>query len=138
MSFYTQDELLRDETYWTTQIQLELFRQIGDYLKENKLSRTEFAQQLGVSKGYVSQILNGNYDHKLSKFVALCLAINRAPRVMLQNLDVVIDRAVNGPKKIERSFTVSATQRIAPLPPQRGNFSAPVKVDIQLIKLQAA
>ena len=138
MSFYTQDELLRDETYWTTQIQLDLFRQIEDYLQENQLSRKDFAKQLGVSKGYVSQILNGSYDHKLSKFVSLCLAVNKAPKFILQDLDVAVDRAKNGPKKIERTFTVSTVQS-APLNKSNARgFTASSQVDAGKLKPQAA
>ncbi len=54
------------------------------YLKENKLTRTELAKQLGVSKGYVSQILNGDYDHKLSKLMELSLAIGYKPRIVFE------------------------------------------------------
>ncbi len=138
MSFYTQEELLRDETYWTIKIQLDLFRQIEDYLEANHLSRKEFAQQLGVSKGYVSQILNGNYDHKLSKFVSLCLAVNKAPKFVFQDLDVAVDRAKHGPKKIERTFTVNAPNM--QFHRERGHvgFTPPIKVDTKMIKLPAA
>ncbi len=138
MSFYTQEELLRDETYWTTKIQLELFRQIENYLEENHLSRKEFAKQLGVSKGYVSQILNGNYDHKLSKFVSLCLAVNKAPKLVFQDLEVAVDRATNGPKQIKRTFTVTTNQHFSKSAPNPTGFTLANKVNTKMIKLPAA
>ena len=44
------------------------------------------AEYLGCSKGYVSQLLNGNFDHKLSKLVELSLAIGKAPLLEYKNL----------------------------------------------------
>ncbi len=62
-------ELLKQETYWLAKIQLDLYGQIENYLAVNNISKTAFAQQLGVSKGYVSQVLNGDFDHKLSRLM---------------------------------------------------------------------
>jgi transcriptional regulator with XRE-family HTH domain len=45
------------------------------------MSQQEFANRLGVSKGYVSQILNGDFDHKLSKLTELALACDLVPRI---------------------------------------------------------
>ncbi len=47
----------------------------------NGLNRVQFAGKPGVSKGYVSQILNGNADHRLSKIVELALSIGLAPTI---------------------------------------------------------
>ncbi|MDE5904729.1 helix-turn-helix transcriptional regulator [Duncaniella sp.] len=69
--------------YWTQLVQLMIFDNIKRYLDENHLTRTEFATRLGVSKGYVSQILNGDFDHKLSKLVELALACDMVPRIEL-------------------------------------------------------
>lgn len=43
------------------------------------MNSSQLAKHLGCSKGYVSQLLNGNFDHKLSKLVELSLAIGKAP-----------------------------------------------------------
>lgn len=40
----TRDELLACPEYWTTQIQLDLFNHIENYMKEQGLSRTELAK----------------------------------------------------------------------------------------------
>lgn len=106
MSFFSQNELLRDETYWTTKIQLELFREIEDHLQRHSISRSEFAKQLGVSKGYVSQILNGSFDHKLSKLVKLCLAIDVIPNVRFENIDAAIERERQGSTTIKSTYKV--------------------------------
>ena len=72
-------ELLRNPGYWTQDIQLDLYEAVNRYLKDNNMTRTQFAEKLGVSKGYVSQVLNGDFDHKLSKLVELALACDLVP-----------------------------------------------------------
>lgn len=69
--------------YWTQLIQLNLHDNIKRYIEDNNLTRAEFAEKLGVSKGYVSQILNGDFDHKLSKLTELALACDLVPRLEL-------------------------------------------------------
>lgn len=81
------EEMLKREGYWTTEIQLLLFREIEKYLADNNMDRKDFAKKLGVSKGYVSQILNGEYDHKISKLVRLSLAMDMAPELVLTKLE---------------------------------------------------
>ena len=52
---------------------------------------TQLAQHLGVSKGYVSQILNGDYDHRLSKFMELSLAFGYVPRIEFIPIEQVLE-----------------------------------------------
>lgn len=65
--------------YWTQLIQLSLYDHIASYMQEHNLSRKQLADKLGVSKGYVSQLMNGDYNHKLSKLVELSLACDFVP-----------------------------------------------------------
>lgn len=78
-------KLLRNKynspAYWTQLIQLALYDQIRNYLQQNHLSKKEFAHQLGVSPGYVTQILNGDFDHKLSKLTELALHCGLVPKI---------------------------------------------------------
>jgi transcriptional regulator with XRE-family HTH domain len=76
-----REELVKNKGYIVTKLQNELFRQVHEYLETNKKTQTQFAEELGVTKGYVSQILNGDFDFKLSKFVELSLAIGKIPQV---------------------------------------------------------
>jgi len=61
---------------------LELFDLVHNFLADNNMSMTKFAEKLGVSKGYLSQIMNGNFDHKISKLVELALACDCVPSLM--------------------------------------------------------
>ncbi|MBK8652546.1 MAG: hypothetical protein IPN20_01100 [Haliscomenobacter sp.] len=62
-------ELLRTDTYWISKIQNDLFNSVEDYLTEKGMTRSQFAEQLGVTKGYVSQVLGGDFNHRVSKLV---------------------------------------------------------------------
>src|SRR5688572_16006540 len=75
-------KLFGSKTYWLGQLQDDLFAEVEAYLKDNKLTREDFANKIGKSKGYVSQILNGRFDHKLSKMVEICLSVDKVPVVI--------------------------------------------------------
>jgi transcriptional regulator with XRE-family HTH domain len=80
-------ELIKSKEYWISKIQLDLFEMIENYRKDNNLTKTQLAEKLGVSKGYISQILNGNFDHKISKLVDLALAFDKVPLLEYENVD---------------------------------------------------
>ncbi len=73
--------LIKSRAYLLTKFQIQLFNQITEYIKRKKINRTQFANEIGVSKGYVSQILKGEYDHKLSKLIDLYLSIDLVPQI---------------------------------------------------------
>ena len=79
MKDITREELLRSKEYWTSDIQLKLFTEIERFMEENNMNRTQLADYLGCTKGYVSQFLSGDYDNKLSKLVELSLSIGKLP-----------------------------------------------------------
>jgi len=83
-------ELLSSREYWITNIQLGLFELIENFGKENKLNKTQIGDKLGYSKSYVSQILNGNFDHKISKFVDISLALGKVPILKYEDLQKYI------------------------------------------------
>ena len=85
----TYDELLTTPEYWITRIQLDLYAMIERYMQNNNLSRTELAHKLGVSKGYISQVLNGDFDHRLSKLVELSMAVGMVPQISYISMDKV-------------------------------------------------
>ena len=86
----TREELLKSPAYWTTGLQMELYRQIEQFMSVHKMNKTQMAEYLGCSKGYVTQLLNGNFDHKLSKFVELALAVNKIPEISFTDVDEYI------------------------------------------------
>ncbi|WP_379965810.1 helix-turn-helix domain-containing protein [Epilithonimonas sp. UC225_85] len=103
-----REELLRSKEFWIAKIQNQLYEELEEYLKENKISKTEFANKMGVSKGYVSQILNGDFDHKLSKLVEISLIMEKTPIVKFENIEncIRIDKEI-GVEKINEKLSIN-------------------------------
>ena len=85
-----REELLRTKEYWLVNIQNDIFNLIDKYRKKKNINQTQLGRELGVSKGYISQVLNGDFDHKISKLVELSLAFNKAPIISFCDLDEYI------------------------------------------------
>lgn len=75
----SKDELKRQPEYWIEVIQNNIFRVLHDYMKREKLNQSQLASRMGVSKGYISQILNGNFNFSLSKLVELSIFLGMYP-----------------------------------------------------------
>lgn len=81
-----REELLKSEGYWVAKLQTDLYRELISFMEKTHRNSSQLAEYLGCSKGYVSQLLNGNFDHKLSKLVELSLAIGKAPLLEYKDL----------------------------------------------------
>ena len=86
-----RNEILNTPEYWTTKAQIELYNQAQIFMKETGKNKTQLAEYLGVSKGYVSQLLNGDYDHRLSKFFELALAFGVIPQIEFTSIQEYIN-----------------------------------------------
>ena len=86
-----RDELLKDPVYWTAEYQNELYRHIDEFMRKHQMNKTQLAEFLGCTKGYVTQLLNGDFDHKLSKFIELSLAIGQIPQITFRDADEYIE-----------------------------------------------
>lgn len=83
-----REELLKTPEYWFETIQNEIFRQVSEYLEINEeMNQTKLAEKLGVTKGYVSQVMNGNFNYTLKKLIELSLAVNKAPIIEFQDIN---------------------------------------------------
>ena len=96
MKDITREELIQSKEYWVTTIQLKLFSEVEAFMKAHRMNRTQFAEYIGCTKGYVTQLLSGEYDNKISKLVELSLAIGRVPELTFVDADSFIakDKAV--------------------------------------------
>jgi transcriptional regulator with XRE-family HTH domain len=88
----TREKLLKSPAYWFEYEQNELFRQVTEYMERENINQTELAAKLNVSKGYVSQILNGNFNYTLKKLIELCLAIGLVPEIKFTKVEDVIKK----------------------------------------------
>lgn len=89
-------DLLHDEGYWVADWQLKLFAEIKNYLEINQLKDYQFGEKIGVGKSYISQVLNGNFNHKISTLIKLALASGKAPILNFENLDEYINNDILG------------------------------------------
>lgn len=92
-----REEVLRSPEYWTAKTQIELYDCAKKFMDSAGLNRAELAEYLGVSKGYVSQVLNGDYDHRMSKFFELALSFGFVPQIEFVPIEQCIasDRQVS-------------------------------------------
>ena len=89
-----REELLKSPVFWTTELQMELYRQIDSYMQTHSMNKAQLAAQLGCTKSYVSQLLAGNFDHKMSKFFELTLAIGKIPEFTFHDVDEYIEEDI--------------------------------------------
>ncbi|MCX6221463.1 MAG: helix-turn-helix transcriptional regulator [Bacteroidia bacterium] len=80
-------ELVKRPEYWLETIQNEIYRQVAAYLKDNNMTQTQLAIQLGVSKGYISQVMKGEFNYTLKKLIELSLAVGKAPVIVFKPLE---------------------------------------------------
>lgn len=86
----TRESLLQSPEFWIENIKTELFNMVQEYMDENNLKRKELAAELGFTKGYISQVLNGDSDHRISKLVALATSLGKAPYFYLKDIEKVL------------------------------------------------
>jgi len=86
----SQEQLFQTNEYWLEIIQNEIFRELSAYMESKNLNQTQLAKEFGVSKGYISQILNGNFNFSLSKLIELALKIKKVPEIHFKSIDEYI------------------------------------------------
>lgn len=89
------EALIQTEEYWLEEIQNEIFRKVHAYMEEEHLNQSQLADRLGVSKGYISQILNGHFNFSLKKLIQLSLALGLAPQLQFKPLSEIAQKKAN-------------------------------------------
>ncbi len=112
-----REELVRKPEYWLETIQNEIFCQVTAYLKDNNMTQNQLATQLGVTKGYVSQIMKGEFNYTLKKLIELSLAVGKAPVINFMPLAEII--SAEGEK-----FSISEKQPINQITEQVENYKS--------------
>lgn len=120
-------ELAFSREYWLTKIQNELYASVEQFLEQKGWTRTQFADHLGVTKGYVSQVLNGDFDHKLSKLIDLSLAVGVVPNIKFQEAEQYIADYLHSGKlfmdadRLASTISLDYTHSVYDLGPQQTN-----------------
>ena len=106
----TRAEFLSHREHWITKIQLDLYSELKTYMDQNDINRTQLAERLGVTKGYISQVLNGDFDHKISKLVDLALLMTKVPEIRYPSLiNIIIDDMTEESAETPLPFSYEAT-----------------------------
>lgn len=85
-----REELLKTEEYWFETIQNDIYRIVSEYIEKEGINQTQLSNKLGVSKGYISQIMNGNFNYTLKKLIELSIAVDRVPSFDFKNINEFI------------------------------------------------
>jgi len=108
------EELVNRPEYWLETIQNEIYRQVAAYLKDNQMTQTQLAKHLGVSKGYISQVMKGEFNYTLKKMIELSLAVGKAPVISFKPLSEIIQ---TGQDEISSPSTSSLNRVADPVKP---------------------
>lgn len=83
---FNRSKIYKSPDYWLEKIQNQIYREIEAFRERKKISRTELAFELNVTKGYISQVLNGSFNFTLKKLIDLCLHIGKVPIIKFVDL----------------------------------------------------
>jgi transcriptional regulator with XRE-family HTH domain len=67
--------------YWEEKLRNDNFLAAHSYMEAQGINQTQLGKKLGVGRSRVSQILNGNYNPSMKKFIELCLALEKQPEI---------------------------------------------------------
>ena len=90
---YSKEDLIKSPEYWFTEAQSEIFRMLSEYMENENLNQTQLAERLGVSKGYISQTLNGEFNCTLKKLIEMSLSIGVVPEFKYTQIDEMIHKS---------------------------------------------
>ncbi len=89
-------EKIFSPTYHFVKFQNKLYGEINNFITDTEgMTQSRLAEKLGVTKGYISQIINSGADHKLSKLIKLSLAIGKIPQIELLDPEKYVEGEIN-------------------------------------------
>ncbi len=127
----TREELLKSPEYWFENAQNDLYGQVIEYMEKEGINQNQLAERLGVTKGYVSQILKGEFNYTLKKLIEISLAIGKIPRIEYQSANKVITEdsksayiqlQVNEPSYVSLSSVEDSESQVAESIPSYSSY----------------
>lgn len=100
------EKILNQPSYWIEGINGVLYNAILEFMEKNNFNRTQLAQNLGISKGRVSQILNdGEINFSIEKIIEISIKVGKYPVFELEDSNVYLKK-LSETKKF-KSFRIS-------------------------------
>jgi transcriptional regulator with XRE-family HTH domain len=90
------EDLIKTKEFWMVRLQLDLFNAVEDFRERKGWTRSQLADHLGVTKSYVSQVLNGDFDRRLSSLVTMALAVGVVPNTTFQAIEEFEEEYMSG------------------------------------------
>ncbi len=94
-------DVISNSGYWLADIQDKIFDEVDDYLSSQEMTKSTFAKKLGVTRGRVSQILNGEFNLRLEKMIELSLAVGKVPIINFMDISEFMKEDEKRTKRIE-------------------------------------
>lgn len=127
--------ILEQPSYWVESINGILYDAIIQYKEDQKFNRTQLADDLGISKGRISQILNdGETNFTIEKFCEIALKVGVFPDVKLTPKAIFIENE-NILKK-ENCFELKFDYYTGNFKPQYVNHIESTTIEAQVIQLK--
>lgn len=83
----TRKELLKNSTYWLTQMQIDIFREIKTYQAINNMNDEELSEFLDISTYKLRQITSGDCNLDMNELCEIMVKIDIAPKLNLMKID---------------------------------------------------
>lgn len=123
-------ELARSKAYWLSHVQNKLYAAVERFCRARGWQPQQLVEHLGYSKGYVRQVMNGDFDRRLSKLIELSLAVGMVPDLQFRPIDEYVASYVgnrdSGPDTAAATVTFIVDQTtFRPTPKQLSIARAP-------------
>lgn len=106
----TFEQLVQTPEYWMETIQNDLYSAVKQYMEDKSLTQSQLAQELEVSKGYVSQVMNGNFNYTLKKLIELSLHVGKVPDLEFKNVQDYIQKEIGANVQLKLKSLALETQ----------------------------
>lgn len=83
----TRKEFITSPTYWLTQMQIDIFREIKTYQAVNNMKDEELSEFLDISTYKLKQITSGDCNLDMNELCEIMVKINIAPKLNLMKID---------------------------------------------------
>lgn len=83
----TRKEFIKNPTYWLTQMQIDIFREIKTYQAVNNMNDEALSEFLDISNYKLRQITSGDCNLDMNELCEIMVKINIAPKLNLMKID---------------------------------------------------